>query len=103
MPILAAVLEVMDKEWSLLTVWLIFLSLGVVGLFLTRLRRWLIVPALLVIAVAAYALVVEITDPQVGPAIVQEAGRGYVIQSYIAIGVATVLTLVGLRSRPRAV
>jgi hypothetical protein len=103
MPILAAVLEVMDKEWSLLTVWLIFLSLGVVGLFLTRLRRWLIVPALLAIVVAAYALVAEITDPHVGPAILEEAGRGYVIQSYIAIGVATVLTLAGLRSRPRAV
>ena len=101
MPTLA-VLEVMDKEWSLLTVWLVFLVLGAAGFFLTRFRRWLIVPALLVVAVAAWGLIGELTDPFVGPAIVQEAGRGYVIQSYLAIVIATALTIAGLRARTRA-
>ncbi len=103
MPVFDLVLEVMDKEWSLRTVWLVFLTLGAVGHVVTRVRRWLIFPALLAIFLVAYALVAELTDPQVGPAIVQEAGWGYVIQSCIAIGLATALTVVGLSFRKRAV
>lgn len=103
MPTLAVVLEVMDKEWSLLTVWLIFLVLGAAGFLLTRFRRWLVVPALLAVALAAWGVIGELTDHHVGPPIVREAGRGYVIQSYLAIAIATVLTIAGLRSRKRAV
>ena len=95
--------EVMDKEWSLRSVWLIFLSLGLIGLLLTVWRRWLLVPALLTIGLVAAALLSEIRDPLVGPAIAIEAGRGYLTQSYVAIMISAVLPLLGLRRRRRRV
>jgi hypothetical protein len=38
----------------------------------------------------------ELTDPYVGPAILQEAGRGYVVQSYLAMALSIVATMAGI-------
>ena len=94
-----AFFEVMDKEPSLLMIWSASLLLGVGGLFLSRLRWWL---GLIVIGVAlvfALAQIQELHDPFVGPAIVREAGYGYVLQSYIASAIAVLLPTTGLLLR----
>jgi hypothetical protein len=87
-------LEVMDKELSLLAVWGIFAGLGFLSLVLARLKRWLGVVSLPLMAFFASAQVGELLDPFVGPAILEEAGRAYVVQSYIAITVGLLLSLV---------
>jgi len=90
------VLEVMDKEPTLRTVWGAALLLGVVGFAAARFRRWLVLPALAVIAFLAYSQLSELADPVVGPAIIQEAGRGYLIHSYAAVPLAVLLSVLGL-------
>ena len=89
-------LEVMDREPSLRVVWGAALLLGFIGLIATRVRRWLVLPALALVAIAAWHQVSEFLDPQVGPAIMREAGLGYLIQSCAAISVAVILSLLGL-------
>src|SRR2546429_7221310 len=75
------ILEVMDKVLSLRTVWGAALLLGLVGFVAARFRRWLVLPALGVIGVLAYWQLSELADAAVRPAIIQEAGRGHLIQS----------------------
>ena len=70
------VLEVMDKEPALRTVWGAALLLGLVGFAAARFRHWLILPMLAVIAFLAYSQLSELADPLVGPAIIHEVGRG---------------------------
>src|SRR3989442_12490569 len=82
------ILEVMDKEPALRTVWGAALLLGLVGFLAARFRRWLVLPALGVIGFLAYWQFSELADPAVGPAIIQEAGGGYLIQSWAAVAVA---------------
>src|SRR5207253_4916421 len=48
------ILEVMDKEPALRTVWGAALLLGLVGFLAARFRRWLVLPALGVIGFLAY-------------------------------------------------
>jgi len=97
------VLEVMDKEPTLLVVWGAAILLGVVGYAAARFRRWLVLPVLLLIAFLAWSQLGELTDPFVGPAIIQEAGRGYLIQSCAALALAVILCVLGLAPRRRAV
>jgi len=96
MPPTMAVLEVMDKEPTLLAVWGAAVLLGLVGYTAARFRRWLVIPALAVIAFLAWAQLGELADPTVGPAIIQEAGRGYLIQSCAAVALAVILSVLGL-------
>lgn len=96
MNVLATLLEVMDKEPSPLNVWLFFLFLGVGGFLLCRYRYWLLFVALPLSLVFAWAHLGELHDPFVGPAIVREAGRSYVIQSYVAMTIAIVLPCLGM-------
>ena len=91
MNVLATLFEVMDKEPTLLTVWLLFLSLGVGGFLLTRYRYRLLLVALPVSLFFAWGHLGELRDPFIGPAIVREAGQSYVAQSYIAMALALVL------------
>ena len=88
--------EVMDKEPSLLTVWGAALALGVIGFVAARLRRWLVVPTLGVVAVAAWIQLGKLADPLLGPAIMQEAGRSYLIHSRAAAALAAILPVLGL-------
>jgi len=91
-----AVAEVMDKEPSLAVTWTWALIGGAVGLVGWRFRWW--VGAAFAVVPAAYfvALHFELTDPHVGPAIVAEAGRGYVFWSYGAVVAFAVLHLTGV-------
>src|SRR2546426_12585339 len=95
------ILEVMDKEPALRTVWGAALLLGLVGFLAARFRRWLVLPALGVIGFLAYWQLSELADPAVGPAIIQEAGRGYLIQSCAAVVVAGLVSGVGLEAQLR--
>lgn len=88
--------EVMDKEPSLSFIWGYFLIVGIGGFFLIRKHPsflLLILPLVLFIAVG---MIEEINDPYVGPAIIQEAGKGYVTQSYFAITIGTVIPFFGV-------
>ena len=96
------ILEVMDKEPSLGAVWGAALLLGFVGFVAARFRRWLVLPALTVIGVLAYLQLSELADAALRPAIIQGAGRGYLIQSCAAIAVAVLLSVLGLVPKRRA-
>src|SRR6266511_3951779 len=96
------ILEVMDKEPSLRTVWGAALLLGFVGFVAARFRRWLVLPALTVIGVLAYWQLSELADAAVRPAIIQEAERGYLIQSCAAVAVAGFILVLGLVPKRRA-
>src|SRR5436309_12877018 len=88
--------DVMDRGLSLRTIWGAALLLGMVGFVAARFRRWLVLPALTVIGVLAYWQLSELADAAVRPAIIQEAGRGYLIQSCAAVAVAVLLSVLGL-------
>jgi len=90
------ILEVMVKEPSLRTVWGAALLLGLVGFAAVRFRRWLVLPALAVIGLLAYWQLSELAELAVGPAIIPEAGRGYLIHSCAAVAVAVFLAVLGL-------
>ena len=98
-----AVLEVMDKEPTLGAIWGAASLLGLVGFAAARLRRWLVIPALALIAIMAWSQLGELADPTVGPAIIQEAGRGYLVQSCAAVALAVILSVLGLVPKRRAV
>jgi len=89
-------LEVMDKEPSLRAIWGAALLLGVVGYVATRFRRWLVFPALALVALAGWMELGGLLDPHVGPAIMQEAGMWYVAQAGAAIALAVILCVLGL-------
>jgi len=99
-----AVAEVMDKEPTLVATWAWALVGGALSFVGWRWRWW--AGAVLVLLPAAYftGLHFELTDPYVGPDIVREAGRGYVLWSYSAAAVFIVLQVAGVwhvvRRRP---
>jgi hypothetical protein len=86
----------MDKEPTLLAIWGAALALGLLGFAAVRFRRWLVLPALALIAFVAWSQLGELADPFVGPAIIQEAGRGYLIQSCAAVALAVIISVLGL-------
>jgi len=99
--------EVMDKEPSLVQIWIESLVVGIGGLILSRYRYWLAVFFLEVALIMAWLQISELRDPFVGPDIVREAGHGYVVQSYVAMVIAVILPTVGAivgwrRTRTRA-
>ncbi len=89
-------LEVMNKEPSLRAIWGAAVLLGVVGYVATRFRRWLVLPALAVVGLAAWTELGELLDPQVGPTIMQAAGMWYVAQAGAAVALAVILCVLGL-------
>ena len=89
-------LEVMGKEPSLRAIWGAAVVIGVVGYVATRFRRWLVFPALALVALAAWMELAGLLDPHVGPAIMQEAGMWYVAQAGAAIALAVILCVLGL-------
>ena len=96
MKTIVAILEVMDKEPSLLHVWLLFLIVGVGGFLLGRYRTWLLFIVLPVATYLAWDHFSELRDPYIGPDILNEAGRSYFIQSYVAMGLSIILPLLSL-------
>jgi hypothetical protein len=94
--------EVMDKEPSLALIWLVYLAIGTAGYRAVKARSWLLVPVLFLITGATWSLFHDLADRYVGPAIIAEAGWGYLIVSGLAALVAVALTAAGYRSRKRA-
>jgi hypothetical protein len=100
-----AVAEVMDKEPTLVATWAWALTGGALGFVGWRFRWW--AGAVLALLPAAYfvGLHLELTDPYVGPDIIREAGRGYVLWSYCAAAAFVVMHAAGawhvVRGRPR--
>lgn len=89
----------MDQEPTLLVVWGAALVLGLVGFAATRFRRWLVLPALALIGFVAWSQLGKLADPVLGPAIIQKAGQGYLIQACAAVALAVVLAVLGLVPR----
>lgn len=92
-------LQVMDKEPSLRAIWAGGIVLGLVGYAAVRFRRWLVIPALALIAAAAWTQLGDLLDPHLGPAIMQEAGGSYVGQAGAAVALAVILCVLGLAPR----
>jgi hypothetical protein len=70
--------------------------LGAVGYVAGRFRRWLALPALALVALAAWTEFGELLDPQGGPAILQQTGVWYIAQAGAAIALAVILCVLGL-------
>jgi len=75
---------------SLRAIWGAAIVLGVVGYLATRFRRWLVLPALALVGLAAWTQLGELLDPQVGP------GIWYVAQAGAAVALAVLLCVLGL-------
>ncbi len=86
----------MDKEPSLRAIWGAAVLLGIVGYVATRFRRWLVLPALALVGLAAWRELGALLDPQVGPSIIREAGMWYVAQAGAAVALAVILCVLGL-------
>lgn len=99
MSIFANVFEVMDKDPTLLNVWLLFLLLGVAGFLLGRYRPWLMLITLSLTLLFTWVHLGELHDPFVGPAILREAGKTYFTQSYVAMALGLALHCVGILFR----
>ena len=93
--------EVMDKEPSLRAVWTNALVIGVAGAVAWTWRAWAGVILSLVAIWFAISVVTRFTDPWVGPAILAEGGRGYLIQSYAAVLACVALHTLGASWRLR--
>lgn len=96
------VLELLTKEPSLRALWGGAILLGVVGFVAARFRRWLAIPALALVAVAAWTQLGELLDPRVGPAIMEDAGQWYVAQAGAAVALAVILCVLGLAPKRAA-
>ena len=84
---------------SLRAVWAGGAVLGLVGYAAARFRRWLVLPALALIALVAWTQLGDLLDPHLGPAIMQEAGGWYVGQAGAAVALAVILSVLGLAPR----
>jgi len=93
----------MDKQPTLLMIWGAAFGLGLVGFAATRFRRWLLLPALALIAFVAWSRLGKLADPILGPRIIQDVGRGYLIQSCAAVALAVILAVLGLAPKRGAV
>ena len=97
-----ALLEVMDKESSILSFWVSAFVVGGVGFLLARRRWWWVLPVLALLAFSFIGTWMEWTDPFVGPAIAREAGPRYPVHLIASTVVAAGLTLAGLIRAKRA-
>src|SRR6266478_778578 len=93
--------EIADKEFTVSTLWIVALALSAVGFLLVRWRPWAAIVAVMVASVWAFLIVVELRDRFLGPAIAQELGQAYVVQSYISAALPFLFLALGfLRNRP---
>jgi hypothetical protein len=88
-------LEVMDKEPTVLGMWCGAVLWGGLGFVLSKRWWWAAVPFLAFAALGTAAVVSEIHDPFVGPAILQEAGPNYPVHAYVTAAINIALPLVG--------
>ncbi|GAC1515774.1 MAG: hypothetical protein NVS1B4_07650 [Gemmatimonadaceae bacterium] len=86
---------IMDREPSIGVLWSVFMVLGSAGFAAGRFRPqelWLVVPAIAVLGLAQRA---ELFDGAVKPRILDEVGTAYFTHSYVAMGSALLLTILG--------
>lgn len=76
--------EVMDKEFSILTIIIFGILGGLLGYLAARFKPLLLLVLLPVIGLFFYFQLAELLDPYVGPAMAVEAGRLYVFISWAA-------------------
>src|SRR5207253_11006302 len=89
-------------EPTLTTTWMWGLAGGSAGYLAWQFRWWLGLAAGLIATVFFLNLYSEVHDPSVGPAILREAGSGYIRSSYCVAAVFFVLQAIGVwRSRSR--
>ena len=79
----SAYAEVIDKVPNLSFIWGVAITSGVTCLVATYFRRWLLILTVFP-AVWFSSLFLEIHSPDVGPALLVEAGRSYIAQVYLA-------------------
>ena len=96
MPVLA---EISDKEPTITGLWCIAAFLCVGGFFLCRWRSSAGVGVLALAALWAWGMFSEIHSPNVGPAILEELGRDYVTQAYVAALIPFVVVPIGFWRR----
>jgi hypothetical protein len=95
-------LEVMDKETTVLGMWLGGLSYGGLAFLASRWRRWAALPFLVIILLGAVAVWSELRDPFVGPAILREAGEAYPWHLAVSTAIASALAISGIVLPKRA-
>lgn len=92
--------EVMDKEPTMVVVWVRALVAAVVVFVVCRSLHWLLVMlSLVVVLVLSVAALGEIHDPHVGPAVIREAGLIYVISAYASVATVWIAATAGLYLR----
>lgn len=87
--------EVMDKEPGIVTIWLLSLAIGIVGLALGMLNRWFAVAAVIVSLLLVWILQTEFRDPQINPHIWNETPF-YLPQTYLAMAISLILPLTSI-------
>jgi hypothetical protein len=97
------IVEVMDQQPSLRVIWGGAAALGVISYVAVRFRRWLVLPALALIAIVAWTQLGALLDPHLGPAIMQDAGLWYVGQAGAAVALAVILCVAGLAPKREVV
>jgi len=97
-PLLA---EVSDKEPSITALWCIaaFFSFAVFTLCRRHRAGGLFIAPLALIW--AGAVISEVRDPYVGPALCEEFGQGYEVQAYVTVIVPLIFMAIGLSPRRR--
>ncbi len=88
--------EVMDKELSLVEIWVVAVPLALLSFFMCRLSPFLALLTLPVPLLYLLAFLEEVMDPWVGPAIIAEAGWLYVVGGIAAFLVVAAAHLLGV-------
>ena len=99
--LLPLALEVMDKEPSTLAMWGLAVSGGAVGYVAARWRRWTAWVTVGIVGLAAFVLLSELRDPDIGPAILRETNGRYPWHGVGSLALAIGMTLAGTRRSVR--
>jgi hypothetical protein len=92
----------MNQQPTILALWGAAIGLGLVGYWVARFRRVLILPVLGAIVYLAWTRLGALADPVAGPPIIQKVGYGYLVQACGAVALAVVLSLMGLAPKRSA-
>ena len=87
--------EVMDKEPTLIGLWVWTIGWSMLGVLACRYRSWLGIFTFLFGQSVPYGTILEIKDPDVGRYILLEAGHFYVNQVYLAFWWVILIHLFG--------
>ena len=81
---------------TLSALWGAAVGLGLLGYFVARFRRFLILPVLAGIVYLAWSRLGALVDPATSGALVQAKGVTYLIQACAAVALAVILSILGL-------